>query len=378
LFLNKIFLKSFRNYAAQEIAFREGINIFYGENAQGKTNLLEAIYLLSLGRPYRVQRDQDLVKWEEAGFLVKGIAEKDKRTLIIEVSFTLGGKKAIKINGLEQKKLRALLGLLNVVIFSPTDLQLIQGSPGERRRFLDLEISQVNPQYGHYLHQYGRVLQQRNNLLRELRERKKNLDLLVVWDTQLIDWGSKIIKKRLDSMKKLSILAKLMHRKITSHKETLELKYLSSCRNLEEKIAQGEEIEHIFKQNLEKIKEEEIHRGMTMIGPHRDDFSSFINGINVKTFGSQGQQRTAVLSLKLAELEFMKAETGEYPLLLLDDVMSELDQERREHLLKVVRQRIQTFITTTDLEDFPQEFLTEASLYQISKGQISGVKGCIL
>ena len=372
MFLKKIFLKGFRNYAFQEIDFQEGTNIFFGENAQGKTNLLEAIYLLSQGRPYRASKDQDLIRWQEEGFLVKGIAMKDKRTLAIEVSFSLGGKKIIKINGVDQKRVSALLGLLNVVIFSPSDLMLIQGSPGERRKFLDIEISQVSPQYNYYLHQYSRVLQQRNNLLREMRERKKNLELLSVWDEQLIDLGSKIIKKRLESLKKLAILAKLMHRKITSNRETLELRYLSSFRNLDEKIGQEEEIRNIFKHNLEKIKEEEIYRGMTMVGPHRDDFSSFINEINVKNFGSQGQQRTAVLSLKLAELEFMKSEAGEYPLLLLDDVMSELDQERREHLLKVVRQRIQTFITTTDLKDFPSEFLKEANLYQINKGRIVG------
>jgi len=370
LFLKKLFLKNFRNYHFQEIEFPEGINIFFGENAQGKTNLLEAIYLLSLGRSYRTNRDQDLIKWQEKGFLIKGIGEREKRTLTIEVSFTLGTKKEVKVNGQEQKKLSILLGLLNVVIFSPADLQLIQGSPGERRKFLDTEISQVSPQYNYHLHQYNKALQQRNNLLRKLREKRKNLDLLSIWDQQITGFGSKIIKKRLESLKKLAILAKLMHRKITSNQETLELKYISSCEPVEEKME--EEIRNIFQEKLEKIRQEEIARGMTLVGPHRDDFAAFINGINVKNFGSQGQQRTSVLALKLAELEFMKSESGEYPLLLLDDVMSELDQERREHLLKVVKQKIQTFITTTDLKDFPEEFLQEANLYQIKKGQLTG------
>lgn len=369
MFLRKIFLKNFRNYAFGEVEFGEGINIFFGENAQGKTNLLESIYLLSLGRPYRANRDQDLVKWQENSFLVKGIGQRDKRTLVIEVSFNLEGKKNIKVNSQSQKRLSDFLGLLNTVIFSPGDLQLVQGPPGERRKFLDLEISQISPKYNYHLQQYSRTLQQRNNLLRELRDNKRNIDLLSIWDDQLADLGSKLVKKRRESLKRLAILAKLMHRKITSNQETLELKYLSSLDNLEDKVGE-EEIKNIFKQKLENIRGEEIYRGVTTVGPHRDDFSFLINEIDVKTFGSQGQQRTSVLSLKLAELEFMKSETGEYPLLLLDDVMSELDQERREHLLKTVKNKVQTFITTTDLKVFPQDFLKEADLFEISKGKI--------
>lgn len=345
--------------------FQEGINIFYGENAQGKTNLLESIYLLSLGKSYRALRDQELVRWQEKDFIIKGIGEKEKRTLTIEVSFSLDGKKLVKVNGQEQKKISSLLGLLKGVIFSPGDLQLIQGSPSERRKFLDLEISQISPKYHHDLQQYHRSLQQRNNLLKTLREKKQDPKLLEVWNEQIIQLGSGIMQKRIECLRKLAILAKLTHRKITAQTETLELNYLSSLGELE-----GKEIKEIFRQKLETIKEEEIYRGITLLGPHRDDFSSFINGFDVKTFGSQGQQRTAVLSLKLAELEFIKSESGEYPLLLLDDVMSELDQDRRDHLLRVVRNRIQTFITTTDLKDFPPEFLEEAQLFQIKKGRI--------
>jgi len=372
LFLKKIFLKNFRNYAREEVQFKEGINIFFGENAQGKTNLLESIYLLSMGKSYRAYRDQELVKWQEKEFTIKAIGEREKRTLTIEVSFSLEGKKIIRINEQEQKRVSSLLGLFNAVIFAPSDLQLIQGAPGERRKFLDLEISQVSPKYHYDLQQYYRSLQQRNNLLKSIREKKQNLDLLSIWDEQITDLGSKIIKKRIECLKKLAILAKLMHRKITAQGETLELKYLSSLDVVEEKIKEEQEIKDIFKHKLEKIREEEIYRGVTLAGPHRDDFSSAINGVDVKTFGSQGQQRTAVLSLKLAELEFIKSEGGEYPLLLLDDVMSELDKERREHLLKVVRNRIQTFITTTNLKDFPEEFLQEANLAQVRKGKIEG------
>lgn len=370
MFLKKVFLKNFRNYAWQEVELQEGINIFFGENAQGKTNLLESIALLSTGKSYRALKDQELIRWQEKEFLVKAIGEREKRTLTIEVSFSLEGKKLVKINGQEQKKISSLLGLLNTVIFAPADLQLIQGSPGERRKFLDWEISQISPKYHYDLQQYYRSLQQRNNLLKGIREKKQNFDLLAVWDEQVTELGSKLIKKRIDCLKKLAILAKLMHRKITAQRETLELNYLSSLNLVEEKITQEKEIKNIFKQKLEKIREEEIYRGITLLGPHRDDFSSTINGIDVKTFGSQGQQRTAVLSLKLAELEFIKSECGEYPLLLLDDVMSELDKERREHLLRVVQNRIQTFITTTNLKDFPENFLTEVKLFSVLKGKI--------
>lgn len=365
MLFKKLSLKNFRNYLAQDFDLSEGINIFHGENAQGKTNLLEAIYLLCVGKSYRALKDQELIKWEEHDFFLKGIGEKEKRTLTIEVSFSLLSKKKIKINGQEQKKISSLLGLLKAVIFSPKDLQLIQGAPSERRKFLDMEISQVSPKYHYDLQQYYRSLQQRNNLLKNIRENKQNISILDIWDDQLIELGSKIIEKRQECLRKIAILARLIHRKITIQEESLELKYISS---LGEEDSQ--DIKHIFKKKLVMLRKEEIYRGLTLIGPHRDDFSSFINGIDVKTFCSQGQQRTAVLSLKLAELEFMKSESGEYPLLLLDDVMSELDQVRREHLLKVVRNKIQTFITTTDLKDFSTQFLQEARLFRINKGNI--------
>lgn len=366
MYLEKIILKNFRNYHLQEVDFSPGVNVFCGENAQGKTNLLEAIYVLGLGKSYRAFKEIELIKWNEKFFSVNGLVKNRDKNFCLDIFYEKDRKKKIKINGQEEKKISSLLGILKLVIFSPADLQLIQGSPSERRKFIDREISQISPLYYHDLQQYNRLLYQRNNQLKRLYEGNNELEVLRILDQTLVALGSRIIYKRLSCLKKLNLLAKLLHRRITAQEENLNLVYNSSLGRLEEKSEQ--EIAEDFFKALEEKRKEEIARGSTLFGPHRDDFITLVNNYSVKNYGSQGQQRTAVLSLKLAELEFMKSESGEYPVLLLDDVMSELDAERREQLLQAVKNKIQTFITTTDLHDFSLNFLKESKVRKIKKG----------
>ncbi len=348
MYLSQLYLKNFRNYTQQHLKFNKNINLLIGDNAQGKTNILEAIYLLGTGTSHRTNVDSELINWEQDGLYIKG--ELIKQSQDYELDFLLKGKrKTIKVNSNSLKKISDLLGYLNIVIFSPEDLNLVKGSPSYRRKFIDLEISQISSYYKHLLNKYGQVLKQRNNLLKNIRERKSSKEMLEVWDEQLIELGSKVIKKRLESLSKLGILARLMQRKITNGLETLELEYdtkLSIDQNSSEK-----EIKNIFFETLKEKQDKEIDRGITTIGPHRDDISLIVNTIDIRKFGSQGQQRTTALALKLAELEFMKGEIGEYPILLLDDVFSELDLSRRNYLLETIKNKIQTFITSTDLDE---------------------------
>ena len=342
------------------------LNLFVGQNAQGKTNILESVYFLGTGTSHRTSRDQDLVLWGANYFFLKASLSKRNRETTISVGYN-GAKKEIKVDNNPVDR-GELMGYLNVVIFSPEDLQMVKGSPAIRRRFLNIEISQVNPYYFHNLQKYNQVLQQRNTLLKEIRERKKKPDLLFIWDEQLVDLGSRIIKKRLEVIEKLDILARLVHRKITDGRENLVLGYESSLTGLTPKLSR-EEIQALFFEQLAKVQEQEMRRGVSLLGPHRDDLALAVNEINVRQFGSQGQQRTTALALKIAELEFMKSEMGEYPILLLDDVFSELDTSRKSHLLDVIKDKIQTFITSTDLDSIA-EIQGRHHLYTIENGQV--------
>lgn len=346
------------------------LNLFVGANAQGKTNILESVYFLGTGTSHRTSRDQDMIEWGANYFYIKSGFIKRNREMTISVGYN-GAKKEIKVDNNSVQK-SELMGYVNVVIFSPEDLQMVKGSPAFRRRFLNIEISQVNPYYFHNLQKYNQVLAQRNMLLKEIREKKKKSDLLFVWDEQLIDLGSRIIKKRLEVIEKLDLLARLVHRKITDGRENLILGYESSLEGVSNKFSR-EEIQTIFSQQLAAVLEQEMRRGVSLLGPHRDDLALTVNDINVRQFGSQGQQRTTALALKIAELEFMKSEMGEYPILLLDDVFSELDTSRKSHLLEVIKDRIQTFITSTDLDSL-SEIQGRHHMYNIQNGQVTVAK----
>ncbi|MGI6145212.1 MAG: DNA replication/repair protein RecF [Clostridia bacterium] len=359
MYLEKLELNNYRNYESLNRNFSAQINVLKGANAQGKTNLLEAIYYLAIGRAYRLIREDQLIKWGHDRFSISGQVRNKVGLINLEVFFQdnqQGGQllasrgkkvqKEIKVNGLKIRRMADFLGNLTAVLFAPENLNIIKGAPLERRKLLDHDISQVSPDYYLKLQQYNKVLKQRNHLLRQIAELRQGLEELEIWDLQLKTVGISIVQKRLEVLEKLTPLTRLMQRKLTGGRENLEFKYLF---NRKWEIKKGYDLEDLFTQEIKRVKKEELMRGQTLWGPHRDDFLLTVNGINLKSFGSQGQHRTAVLAIKLAELEFFKGESGEYPLLLLDDVLSELDQERREHLLNIIQSKvIQCFITTTE------------------------------
>ena len=350
MLIKRIYLKNFRNLKSVLLDFNSDLNIIVGDNGQGKTNLLEAIYYISTGRSHRTSTDKELINFSEDDnsdnkklIIQTKILKEDK--LNQKLSLQIQGRdKLFKVDDKEVEKISDFIGKLNVVLFSPEDLDLVKGGPANRRDFLDTEVSQVNPYYYHQLKKYEKVLKQRNNLLKEIRyNSNKDKSVLEVFTDQLVSIGSKIIKKRQEVVEKLKILARLHQRKLTDNQENLKVIYDPSF-----KFENIKSIEEEFNEIITKKIDKEIERGYTLIGPHRDDLILEINGYDIRKFGSQGQQRTAALALKLAELEFMKSESGEYPVLLLDDVFSELDGIRRQELINFIGQRIQTFITTTD------------------------------
>jgi DNA replication and repair protein RecF len=361
--INKLVLKNYRNYTGLNIEFQDNINIFIGENAQGKTNILEAIYLGSMGRSHRTTEDDDLINWESKNASVDLYFSRQGVENKLGFRLNRDSKKEILLSDYAIR-LREMIGSLNTVLFSPEDLWLIKGSPSLRRRFLDIEISQAVPAYYRHLLQYNRIITQRNNLLKKIKEKKAGADLLDSWDDQLASAAVFIVNKRIEAIKKLGMLANLMHRKITVSKENLNLTY--SLHGYEGGFP--ENLYDWYCLMLRNGRELDIIRGSTTVGPHRDDIIFKVNGKELRNFGSQGQQRTAILALKLAELEFLKSETGEYPVLLLDDVMSELDSKRREQLLLFIKDRIQTFITSTDASLFPTVKL--GHYYRVSDGVI--------
>ena len=361
--VNRLVLRNFRNYRLLEIDFKANINIFIGENAQGKTNILEAIYLGSVGKSHRTSEDEDLIGWDLANASVDVFFSRQGVDNKIRFHLIRGQKKEIILNEFTIKP-REVLGSLNTVLFSPEDLWLIKGAPTLRRRFIDMEISQAVPAYYRHLLQYNRILHQRNNLLKKIRERKATRELLETWDDQLSITAAILVNKRVESLKKMGMLANLMHRRLTSSKENLTLVYYQAGAEDAAAVINNE----WFRKKIDSCRELDIGSGSTSIGPHRDDIILKGNGKDLRNYGSQGQQRTGILALKLAELEFLKSETGEYPVLLLDDVMSELDAQRREQLLLFIRDRIQTFITATDAALFPTVKIGQ--YYRVKEGTI--------
>ncbi|MFC4601315.1 DNA replication/repair protein RecF [Cohnella hongkongensis] len=368
--LNAMELQGYRNYDSVKLATEGGVNIFIGPNAQGKTNLLEAIHVLSLTKSHRTSKDKELIGWESGSALLR--AEISRRTgdASLELQLSPQGKKA-KINGLEQRKLSTFVGTLNVVLFAPEDLDIVKGAPGVRRRFMDMEIGQVHPGYLYDMQQYQKILQQRNNYLKSTDIRRAVPELLEVWNEQLAQTGVKMMQRRKTFIVQLQKWAEKIHAGITGGTEQLSVEYKPSFGTSDSVDLQDQS--SLFGQFMIKLtqsKEQEFRRGTTLTGPHRDDLSFAINGKDVQSFGSQGQQRTAALSLKLAELELMHEEIGEYPLLLLDDVLSELDQTRQTQLIETFQSRVQTFITTTGLESVNMGRLKDASIFHVRDGQL--------
>ncbi|GAB6990942.1 DNA replication/repair protein RecF [Paenibacillus pini] len=368
MFVNNISLQHYRNYEQLQLDSFGDVNLLIGQNAQGKTNLLEAIFVLALTKSHRTSKDRELISFQGESAHISASVEKKYGPLKLDLTLSPQGKKA-KINGLEQRKLSNFIGSLNVVMFAPEDLEIVKGTPGVRRRFLDMEIGQVQPGYLFHLQQYQKVLHQRNNLLKQMWGKDNGEPgMLEVWDQQLVEHGVKIIKKRKQFIIKLQRWAETIHSGITNGSEALELVYLPSFGDTEE-----EDEAYLFDQfmiKLSQMREQELRRGMTLAGPHRDDLAFYINGKEVHTYGSQGQQRTTALSLKLAEIELIQEEIGEYPVLLLDDVLSELDPYRQTQLIETFQSRVQTFITATGIESLNADKLKNASIFRVHEGQV--------
>ena len=334
MWINNIKLNNFRNYNKKEINLHENINVFFGENAQGKTNIIEAIFLCSIGKSFRTKKEKELIKFNEERTLVEINYEKSDRTGNIKIE--IGEKKQVYLNGIKIKKLSELLGNINVVIFTPDDINILKGGPENRRKFLDIMISQLRPNYMHILSLYNKTLDQRNNYLKQIKTEKKDENLLDIWDEKLIDYGVKIYEYRKEFLEKIINKIKNIHKGITDGKEEIEIEYISDAMTRQN-----------FINELKSRRKLDIIKGHTTKGIHRDDFIIYINKKEVGTFGSQGQNRTAMLSLKLSELQVIYDDIGEYPILLLDDFMSELDSKRRESFLNNIKD-IQVIITCTE------------------------------
>lgn len=359
MFVTELKLNNYRNYGEEKINFKPNINLIVGKNAQGKTNLLETIYYSAIGKSPRTTKDADLINWnkDKASFVLSLQKKEGKKT--IEVIFNRQTKKTIKVNGVNLLKIGDLLGVNNVVFFSPDELKLVKDAPQDRRKFMDTDISQLNKSYFYQLVKYNKIIDQRNKLLKSKNNQKTIEQTLPIWDAQLCDAGSKLIKKRIEFLDKLKEYVVDSHKFLTGGKETLEISYAGILGETTEEISQK------LAKALLECREKDLKFGYTNVGPHRDDIKLIVNGIDIRSFGSQGQQRTVALSMKLAELEIFKEECGEYPILLLDDVLSELDQDRQQRLLWKVKD-VQTIITTTQYDPF---MMQDANIIKIENGK---------
>lgn len=352
-----LYAVNFRNYAALDLNFQSMINVFFGQNAQGKTNILEALFYSAFGMSHRTSSEEDLLRWGNNA-LATGVAYSNfsgrHEVKIKKYQQQNRWKKEIFLDG-SQVRPKEHYGSLNVVMFSPEDLQLVKGEPALRRRFFDMQISQTDPLYYDLLVKYNRVLQQRNRLLKELRDGAGTLPALIPWNEEFIRLAAAISKKRLQALAKLEQIASDIYASITQYKEKLTVHYELKGNNGELFYPETADFcsEEFYRNKLAERQSVDILRGNTGIGPHRDDLQLLLNDMSLRSFGSQGQQRSGALALKLSQLEYVRQEIGEFPILLLDDVMSELDNNRRAQLLQFIDGRVQTFITVNDKELIP-------------------------
>lgn len=370
MYLQHLHLINYRNYKNQELNLNRGINVLIGANGQGKTNLLEAVYYLSMGGNFRGNKDGELICWEQPYFRLLGQMKKDgsARCYDLEIYVDREKNKQLKINGVKYKSMAELHNYLRVVLFSPDDLKIIKGSPAERRRYLDVVMCQMDQGYHRLMRDYERVVQQRNNLLKELQYRQQNRNQLEVWNAYLIDYGSQIIYRRIQFLKLLVPAARRVQQALTQQTERFTVTYHCSMGAIGDFAL--EQIKDLFRRILEQKQGEEILRGTTLWGPHRDDLIFYLNGMDLRRYGSQGQQRTGILALKMAELQTFYRCYGEYPLLLLDDVMSELDDSRRHFLLEMVKKNeIQTIITGANIELLTEEIARD-DVFSVKEGKI--------
>lgn len=361
MIIKSLQLNNYRNYDCLALKFHTGTNILYGDNAQGKTNVLESLYLCATTKSHRGSKDREIIKLQQEEAHIRMFIEKDQITHKIDMHLKKNKSKGIAIDGIPIKKSSELLGFLNVVFFSPEDLAIIKNGPSERRRFIDLELCQLDRMYLYNLTKYNKIISQRNNLLKQLSFQRELIDTLSIWDEQLIEVGSQIIKRRTEFIQKLNSIVYDIHKKLTGGKEELLVQYEPNV------------VLDVYQQKLKKVIDRDIQMRMTTVGPHRDDIMFLVKDIDIRKFGSQGQQRTAALSLKLAEIELVKQSIHDSPILLLDDVLSELDRNRQNYLLDSIN-NIQTFVTCTGLEEFVNKRLMVDRAFYVENGHIEEQK----
>lgn len=368
MILKSLNLRNFRNYVSLEYVPSDGLNIIQGLNAQGKTNLIEAISLLSTTRPIRTARESELIRWEEECSAVAGEVERNGGLrILLEVMLSNTQRKQMRVNGLSRTRLADMLGHLQTVSFSSSDLSIVRGEPGDRRRFLDLEIAQMRPKYAIAFACFRRALDQRNSLLKRHAESRGSLESLEVWDSHLVKYGIQVMMSRKEFVEKLNPLAADAHQRLTDCQEYLALTYQPNVAPISEGTEERWMVE--FERALATRRSEEIRRGTTLVGPQRDDIGIMINDKEARVFGSQGQQRTAVLSVKLGETRLSMDVSGEPPVVLLDDVMSDLDDGRKNRVMGFLRGVTQVFITCTDLHSFPRSMIKHAAVVHIDGGK---------
>lgn len=362
MILKSVALSHFRNYSDLYLEFDQGTNILYGDNAQGKTNVLESVYVSGTTRSHKGSKDKELIQFGQEEAHIRTMVEKKGKPYQIDMHLKKNRSKGIAINKIPIRKASELFGILNIVFFSPEDLNIIKNGPSERRRFLDFELCQLDKIYLFHLTNYNKILSQRNKLLKDVNFKPELKDTLSVWDAQLVSYGRKIIAARKEFITQLNEIIFGMHKKISGGKEELLVSY-------EPDVEEGQlEVE------LLRNQEKDLKFGMTSVGPHRDDMCFLIHGIDIRRFGSQGQQRSCALSLKLSEIELVKSSIQDTPVLILDDVLSELDSSRQNFLLNSIHD-IQTIITCTGLDEFVKNRFEVNKVFKVKNGTVKAENG---
>ena len=351
MYIQKVKLENFRNYENQEIEFDKNVNIIYGDNAQGKTNIIESIFICSLGKSFRTNKEKELINKEKDFAKIEMVSSKEDRD--IKINFEINEKKKFNINGIPAKRTSDILGKNYIVLFTPEDISILKNEPSKRRRFLNIMISQLRPMYVHLLNQYNKTIEQRNIYLKQIKYEGKPISNLEIWDEQIVKLGTKIYEYRKEFIEKINEKIYDIHLKTTENKEKIEVKYISN-------------IEKNYLESLKKNRNSDIQKGYTQIGIHRDDFEIYINDNPVSIYGSQGQKRTTIISLKLAESNVIYDEIGERPVILLDDFMSELDKKRIQGLFENIKEN-QVIITCTDSFKINN---TKYKLYKVTNAKI--------
>ena len=362
MYIESIELKNYRNYEYLYIELDKGTNILYGDNAQGKTNILEAAYLCGTTKSHRGSRDRDIIRFDQEESHIRMMVNRDGVSHKIDIHLRKNKSKGIAVDGIPIKKASELFGIVNLVFFSPEDLNIIKNGPQERRRFLDMELCQLDKIYLQDLTRYSQALNQRNKLLKDIAFEPRLADTLDVWDIQLAEYGKRIIQSRRRFIGELNEIIRALHESLTGGREELFLEYEP---NVEEDS---------FEERLLNSRDRDLRLKQSSVGPHRDDFAVLVGGMDIRKFGSQGQQRTAALSLKLAELYLVKKRIGENPVLLLDDVLSELDGNRQNYLLQSIHQ-IQTLITCTGLDEFVNSRFEINKTFRVIDGNVFRIGG---